>query len=361
MELLNGKEERIVVQDSKTGIGGREREAEIRVEEVGKQVGRLKRGKAPRRDGLVNEVWIFGTDGMIERLSELMDDVWTGKGFPREWRVGQIYRIHKKGSKEKVENYRGITLLNTAYKLYPMVLNERLVTEMNEKRILPENQAGFRRGRGAMDNVYILHHLIEKELLKEGGRVYALFVDLRAAFDTVDRECLWECMERRGLSEKLIVAAREVYRETVTSVRVGGIESEMFWTTKGLRQGCTLSPSLFACYIAIVVGREKVWCLAFADDLVILAKDECGMNEMKKNLQRYFKRKKLEVNVEKNKMIVFRKKGRKGEEKVWRWEDRIIDTVKEFKYLGFKFTTTNTVKAHIRERRVKAMQIMGMV
>nr|WP_255576942.1 reverse transcriptase domain-containing protein [Enterobacter cloacae complex sp. 2DZ2F20B] len=182
---------------------------------------------------------------------------------------------------------------------------------------------------------------------------------------------MWECMERRGLSEKLIVAAREIYRETVTSVRVRGIESEMFWTTKGLRQGCPLSPSLFACYISdieemfrgvqaggIVVGREKVWCLAFADDL---AKDECGMNEMKKNLPRYFKRNKLEVNVEKTKMMVFRKKARKGEEKVWRWEDRIIDTVKEFKYLGFKFTTTNTVKAHIRERRVKAMQIMGMV
>ncbi|XP_063912023.1 uncharacterized protein LOC135128876 [Zophobas morio] len=209
MKVLNGKEERIVVQDSKTGIGGREREAEIRVEEAGKQVGRLKRGKAPGRNGLVNEVWIFGTDGMIERLSELMNDVWTGKGFPREWRVGQICPIPKKGSKEKVENYRGITLINTAYKLYAMALNER-------------------RGRGAMDNVYILHHLIEKELLKEGGRVYALFVDLKAAFDTVDRECLWECMERRGLSEKLVVAAREIYRETVTSFNIRVTEMEHF-------------------------------------------------------------------------------------------------------------------------------------
>ncbi|KAJ3649261.1 hypothetical protein Zmor_021014 [Zophobas morio] len=143
----------MVAQDSKTGNGGREREAEIRVEEVGKQVGRLKRGKAPGRDGLVNEVWIFGTDGMIGRLSELMNDVWTCKSFPREWKVGKIFPIHKKGNKEKVENYRGITL----------VLNERLVTEMNEKSILPESQAGFRRGRGPMDSVY-MHHLIEKKL-----------------------------------------------------------------------------------------------------------------------------------------------------------------------------------------------------
>ncbi|XP_063922071.1 uncharacterized protein LOC135136631 [Zophobas morio] len=145
-----------------------------------------------------------------------------------------------------------------------MVLNERLVTEMNEKCILPESQAGFRRIRWAMDNEYILHHLIEKELLKEGGRIYALFVDLKAVFDTVDRECLCECMERRGLSEKLIAAAREIYRETVTSVRVG-VEGEMFWTTKGLRQGCSLNPSLFACYISDIeemleeYKREELW------------------------------------------------------------------------------------------------------
>lgn len=53
-----------------------------------------------------------------------------------------------------------------------------------------------------------------------------MFVDFKPGFDTVNRECLCECLERRGLSKKLIAAVREIYRETVNSVRVEGVESE---------------------------------------------------------------------------------------------------------------------------------------
>ena len=94
----------------------KERErSNITVDEVWKQVGRLKIGKASGRDGLVNEVWLFGKDGLIERWCKIM------KGFLGEWREGQIYPILKKDIKEKVENYQGITLLTTAYELYAMV------------------------------------------------------------------------------------------------------------------------------------------------------------------------------------------------------------------------------------------------
>jgi hypothetical protein len=49
-----------------------------------------------------------------------------------------------------------------------------------------------------------------------------------------------------------------------------------------------------------VIGREKVWSLAFREDLVIVAKSEREMKEMMKNLRKYVRKKKLEVNVEKN-------------------------------------------------------------
>jgi hypothetical protein len=58
------------------------------------------------------------------------------------------------------------------------------------------------------------------------------------------------------------------------------------------------------------VGREKAWSLAFADDLVSVAKSERQMKEMMKSLRKYVRKKKLEVNVEKTKMMVFNK--RKG-------------------------------------------------
>jgi hypothetical protein len=55
-----------------------------------------------------------------------------------------------------------------------------------------------------------------------------------------------------------------------------------------------------------VVGREKVWSLAFADDIVIVAKSERKMKEMMRSLGKYVKKKELEVNVDKTKMMVFK-------------------------------------------------------
>ena len=81
-----------------------------------------------------------------------MKRVWKGEGFPEEWKEGLITRIFKKGEKGRVENYRGITLLNSACKVYAMVLTERLRKEIEDKEILPESQAGFRKGRSTMDN-----------------------------------------------------------------------------------------------------------------------------------------------------------------------------------------------------------------
>jgi hypothetical protein len=57
-----------------------------------------------------------------------------------------------------------------------------------------------------------------------------------------------------------------------------------------------------------VVGKEKLWSLAYADDLVVLAREEKGMKEMLGSMRNmYMRRKKLTVNVEKSKMMVFRK------------------------------------------------------
>ena len=178
--------------------------------------------------------------------------------------------------------------------------------------------------------------------------MYALFVDLRAAFDSVDRKKLWECMREKGINEKLVRKIEEIYMETKNRVRVNEKESECFWTEKGVRQECPLSATLFTIYISeieemfkraqaggIVIGKEKVWCLAYADDMVFLANKERGMKEMIMNAERYMKKKKLEVNTEKTKMIIFKKGGRRAKETEWKWDGMRIEQEKQIKYLGY--------------------------
>jgi predicted nucleotidyltransferase len=65
------------------------------------------------------------------------------------------------------------------------------------------------------------------------------------------------------------------------------------------------------------VSREKVWSLAFADHLVMVPKSEREMKEMMKSLGKYVMKKKLEVDVEKTKMMVFNKRKRKSEDNEW--------------------------------------------
>jgi len=59
----------------------------------------------------------------------------------------------------------------------------------------------------------------------------------------------------------------------------------------------------------ILIGRNRIWTLAYADNLVLLAKYEESMKEIMRRLERYLRDKNLQLNVEKSKMLCFRKEG----------------------------------------------------
>ena len=304
-------------------------------------------------------------------LKKNIVNVWNGHGFPSSWRKGIINPIFKKGDDSIVNNYRGITLMNTEYKLYAMVLGERLRREV--ETILPDSQSGFRRGRSGMENIYLLNFLVDREIHRK-GKLVAFFVDLRAAFDTLDREILRETMEMEGIGKGLIQRVQEIYKETVNVVKTNEGATEKFWTKKGVRQGCPMSPTLFSLYVAdvekfmsmgqtggVVIGKEKIWSMAYADDMVLLAKSEWEMKEMIKRFEKYIKKKKMILNVEKSKIVVF-KKGRRGKNKEeWIWDGAKIEETSEFKYLGFTFIKNGHLMGHIKEITKRATVAMKKI
>ena len=77
--------------------------------------------------------WIYGNVKIVKRITEIFNKEWKGEGFPERWKEGVISPIFKKGDREKVSNCREITILNTAYKIYAMVLEKRLKEELEKE------------------------------------------------------------------------------------------------------------------------------------------------------------------------------------------------------------------------------------
>ena len=147
-----------------------------------------------------------------------------------------------------------------------------------------DEQGGFIAGRGCIDQVFAMRQVIEKVIEKDKV-VYAAFVDLEKAFDSVCREKLWVAL--KGYGGSLLAAAQSLYKDGWARVRVGGKESTQFQVKSGVRQGSPLSPLRFNIYIDRIVTEAKkrfygsvqlstglLEVLLFADDLVMLAESE---------------------------------------------------------------------------------------
>ncbi len=104
----------------------------------------------------------------------------------------------------------------------------------------------------------------------------------------------------------------------------------------------------------IVLGKCKIYILAYADDMVILAATARELQNMINRLDKFLTRKRLQLNVDKSKVMVFRKGGRGAKEEVWYWKGQQLEKVKTFKYLGYMFQCINGRLEHLRMLKKKA-------
>ena len=100
------------------------------------------------------------------------------------------YTITQKGSINSVNNYRGITLLSCHGKLFTNILNSRLSNWAENYYIYIEGQSGFRSGMGTIDNIFVLHSLIN-HFVNNNNKLFCAFADFSKAFDYVARDNLW--------------------------------------------------------------------------------------------------------------------------------------------------------------------------
>ena len=112
---------------------------------------------------------------------------------------------------------------------------------------LPDVQAGFRKGRGARDQIANIGWIIEKarEFQKN---IYFCFTEYAKAFDCVDHHKLWKILKEMGIPDHLTCLLRNLYAGQEATVRTGHGTTDWFQIGKGECQGCILSLWLFNFY-----------------------------------------------------------------------------------------------------------------
>ena len=157
--------------------------------EVIKAIKELKSGKSAGPDLLINNFFVNTWETITDKLVILFNIIFSSGHFPLSWVDGVVIPIHKKGSKNTVDKYRGVTLLSVLGKRFTRILNNRLNFWTESYDILMKEQAGFRSNRSTVDNLFVLHSIINSAL-QNGKKLFCAFLDFRKAFDYLNRDCL---------------------------------------------------------------------------------------------------------------------------------------------------------------------------
>ena len=186
---------------------------------------------------------------IINFLVDLFNVIYDLGKYPIQWAKAIIVPIHKSGSHDNPNNYRGISLLSCISKCFTTILNKRLYNWLENESKIVENQAGFRKNYSTTDNIFTLHAIVQNCLSKKGKKLYVAFVDFKKAFDSVNHAKLLEVLQNEGIGGKFLRILNSMYSSLQSCVRVEGGLTDFFNCPKGVRQGCVLSPTLFSIFI----------------------------------------------------------------------------------------------------------------
>ena len=160
------------------------------------------------------------------------------------------YTSTKKGDLTNRQNYRGISLIPIALKIYNKMLLNRLKPHLES--ILRTNQNGFREGRSTVGHILALRRIIEEVKINNLPAIIN-FIDFRKAFDSISREKLFQILASYGIPATIIRAIKAAYIHTTAQVITEDGNSNCFKIEAGVLQGDTLAPYLFIIMIDYIM------------------------------------------------------------------------------------------------------------
>lgn len=297
------------------------------------------------KDGEVNMLLGF--------LSQWFYKMLTTGVIPSAWKVARISPLYKgEGDVTDPSKYRMLAVSSVLYRLYANVLRVLLTSWCTQHGVMPDEQFGFIPGRCTQQPMFILHHVVHAQRhcgQAKHKKVHTAFIDFKQAYDHIPRHALWDHLAESVRMPPLLLSAIKGLYDHDSYVLVDGTNRcDPVHANKGVKQGCPLSPLLFALYVndiatcfrqatdgVIKVGSQPVTHVMYADDLTLMASTHTGLQHLVSCLAPYALRKHLTVNVQKSKVMVFNSRSPPCQPPIT-YNEQEMPEVSSFRFLGLQ-------------------------
>ncbi len=272
----------------------------------------LKIKNSEGTDRIPQRILADGIELLHRPLSALFYLVYTQKQIPVQWKMSKITPIHKKGSKNKITNYRPIADLNAASKIFERLILNRIGTIEKEMKVdlTGDTQHGFKKGRSTSTASLSIQNALAKAL-EQGNFALMASLDLSSAFDVVNIGLLLKRMQIIGIPRDIIELVEIWLRDRTYYITCRGKNSCIKMSNVGTIQGSILGPFLYAVFVSPLFDLTPFH--AFADDNQVIAIDK-KIEGLKTKMQiqlemmtRWLKHSGLIVNESKTELCLFHK------------------------------------------------------
>lgn len=309
----------------------------------------IPRNKSPGASGVTYDILKTADFPVLSAISRFFNLMLTTRCTPSSWKRALIVPVPKKGDLCDIKNYRPISLTEPLRKLF-----EHCMLRMVNQNAGPTSltQGGFRTNHCCNDMIVVLHDILKSKK----GKLHVAFLDIRAAYDSVDRRILWRRCRNRGLSTDSILMLRELFDHNSGQVVVGGRRSEPFHIEAGVLQGSVLSPCLYSLFIddlaktlqshpKIEIGNAKINCTMYADDIALFAETQEELQTLLNVCADHARQNRYRFNAAKCEVIT-------DLQCVFKIDNDTLPHCSSFKYLGVELNRSGIDIKAFTDRRV---------
>ena len=130
--------------------------------------------------------------------------------FPQLWAKGITSLLLKDGDEEDPNNYRAITVADALSKVMTIMMNERLVTKLEDEKTINHHQIAFKKKARPADHLFVIKSIFDN-YTSHGKKVFTCFVDFQKAYDNVWRMGLYYKLIKYGVNVNTVKLIKDMY------------------------------------------------------------------------------------------------------------------------------------------------------